>query len=103
MTIDTTELGRDILGHHARTPVEIVVEDGRIMSVTALPSLETPAYYRRAVKVLNQFVGMTVEEALDAEVDAVSGATMSSEALIRNVKEGLSSLSSQHLASDPEQ
>lgn len=92
LVINTTVLGAEILGHHATTPVEISVSEGRIVSLTALPSDETPAYFRKARKVLAAFLGMTVEEALDAEVDAVSGATMSSNALVRNVREGLCSV-----------
>ena len=91
LVINTTEIGKEILGHHTTTPVEIVLSEGRIVSVTALPSDETPAYFRKARKILAIFIGMTVEEALDTEVDAVSGATMSSNALVHNVHLGLQS------------
>jgi len=90
--IDTTEMCKDVLGHHAATPVKITIVGGKIQSVEALPSDETPSFYEMAVKVLDAFKGMTVQEALEAEVDAVSGATMSSDALIENVKAGLRSL-----------
>ncbi len=89
ITINTTEISGDFIGHHATTPVEITVLKGKIKNVTALPSDETPSFYEMAVAVLKSFIGMTVEEAAKAEVDAVSGATMSSNALISNVKEGL--------------
>ena len=89
ITINTTEISEDFIGHHATTPVEITVLKGKIKNVTALPSDETPSFYEMAVAVLKSFIGMTVEEAAKAEVDAVSGATMSSNALISNVKEGL--------------
>ncbi len=89
ITINTTEISGDFIGHHATTPVEITVLKGKIKNVTALPSDETPSFYEMAVAVLKSFIGMTVEEAAKAEIDAVSGATMSSNALISNVKEGL--------------
>ena len=92
VVINTTELCKDVLGHHATTPVQITIEGGMITSVIALPSEETPSFYEQAVKVLDAFKGMTVKQALDAEVDAVSGATMSSDALIENVKAGLKSI-----------
>ena len=92
IVIDTTELCKDVLGHHASTPVEITIVGGKIESVVALPSEETPSFYQNAVKVLDAFKGMTVKEALQADVDAVSGATMSSDALIENVKAGLKTL-----------
>lgn len=92
VVVNTTEMCKDVLGHHAATPVQITIEGGKITSVIALPSEETPSFYEMAVKVLDAFKGMTVQEALEAEVDAVSGATMSSDALIENVKTGLRSL-----------
>lgn len=92
VVVNTTEMCKDVLGHHAATPVQITIESGKITSVIALPSEETPSFYEMAVKVLDAFKGMTVQEALEAEVDAVSGATMSSDALIENVKTGLRSL-----------
>ncbi|MBP5693326.1 MAG: FMN-binding protein, partial [Bacteroidales bacterium] len=92
IVIDTTELCKDVLGHHAATPVEITVVGRKIQSVVALPSDETPYFFEQAVKVLDAFNGMTVKEALQADVDAISGATMSSEALITNVKTGLKTL-----------
>ena len=87
--INTTEIGEEFIGHHATTPVEIKVFKGKITEVTALESDETPSYYEKTVAVLKAFIGLTVKEAAAAEVDAVSGATMSSKALIDNVKEGL--------------
>lgn len=92
IVIDTTELCKDVLGHHAATPVEITVVGRKIQSVVALPSDETPSFFEQAVKVLDAFNGMTVKKALQADVDAISGATMSSEALITNVKTGLKTL-----------
>ena len=92
IVVNTTELCKDVLGHHATTPVEITIVDGKIQSVVALPSDETPSYYGDAVKVLKSFEGLTVKQALEADVDAISGATMSSVALIKNVKAGLKSL-----------
>ena len=87
--INTTEIGKDFIGHHATTPVEIVVNNNKITRIKALPSDETPSFYEKAVTLLQSFVGMTVKEASEAEVDAVTGCTMSSIALIQNVKEGL--------------
>ena len=92
IVIDTTELCKDVIGHHAITPVKITIVDGTIQSVVALPSDETPSFYENAVKVLKAFEGLTVKQALNADVDAISGATMSSDALVKNVKAGLQTL-----------
>ena len=42
--------------------------------------------------LLEKLVGKTVEEAKTVELDAVSGATYSSEAVIKNIRLGLDSL-----------
>lgn len=89
VVINTTEIGQDFIGHHATTPVEIRIFKGKITEIKALESDETPSYYEKAVAILKSFVGLTVKEAAAAEVDAVSSATMSCNALIDNVKEGL--------------
>ena len=90
--IDTTEMCKDVLGHHAATPVKITIVGGKIQSVEALPSEETPSFYQNAVKILDAFKGMTVKEALESDVDAISGCTMSCEALKENIKAGLKSI-----------
>ena len=90
--IDTTEMCEDVLGHHAATPVKITIVGGKIQSVEALPSEETPSFYQNAVKILDAFKGMTVKEALESDVDAISGCTMSCEALKENIKAGLKSI-----------
>lgn len=89
IVINTTDIGQDFIGHHATTPVEIKVVKGKITEVNALESDETPSYYEKAVTILKAFIGMTVKEAAEAKVDAVTGCTMSCKALIDNVKEGL--------------
>lgn len=92
IVIDTTELCKDVLGHHATTPVQITIVGGKIESVVALPSEETPSFYQNAVKILDAYKGMTVKEALESDVDAISGCTMSCDALKENIKAGLSTL-----------
>ena len=75
--IDTTVMCKDVLGHHAATPVKITIVGGKI---------------QYAVKILDAFKGMTVKEALESDVDAISGCTMSCEALKENIKAGLKSI-----------
>ena len=71
------------------TPVEIRIKKDTIVKVTALPNEETPAYFKLAVKVLEKWIGLTPSQGLELKVDAVSGATFSSEALIDNMRAGL--------------
>lgn len=94
-SITTEKIGRDIVGYAGNVPVKINIgEDGRILSVEALDNVETPAFFNRVVEsgILERWNGLTPEEALKVDVDAVSGATFSSTALIKNVRAGLVAL-----------
>jgi len=88
--INTTSLCSDVTGYEDTTPVEILVKDGKVIEVNALANKETPRFFEAAKTVLTKFVGKSVKQASTMKLDAVSGATYSSEALITNVQEGLS-------------
>lgn len=89
--INTTEIGKDILGYGGQTPVEIIVSDGRVQKITALQNRETPEFYGavRNSDILEALDGKTLQEALDTPIDGVSGATFSSKAIIGNIKAGI--------------
>lgn len=89
--INTTEIGKDILGYGGTTPVEITVTDGRISKITPLPNRETPEFYGaiRNSNVFESLDGKTLEEASNTRIDGVSGATYSSNAIIGNIKAGV--------------
>lgn len=87
--LNTTELGKDITGYGGTVPLEIALEDGKIKSVKALKNSETPDFFKEASALLTKWNGRTVEEAQKLKVDAVSGATFSSKAIIGNVQRGL--------------
>ena len=88
--IYTGEIAKKVVGYNGPTPVSISVTNGKITSITALDNQETPAYFKKAKeKVFKQFIGKTVEEALNLKADIATGATYSSEALIKNIKMGL--------------
>jgi len=92
LKINTTEMGADIIGFNGATPLEISVAKGVITEIKALPNQETPRYFQMVQdSLLTRLVGKTVEEvrSLDLEVDAVSGATYSSQAVIRNLQRAL--------------
>ena len=96
--LNTTELGKDITGYGGTVPLEITLEDGRVKSVKALKNSETPDFFKEASALLTKWNGRTVEEAQKLKVDAVSGATFSSKAIIGNVQRGL-----QYAAKNPVQ
>ena len=91
LKVNTTELGASIIGFNGPTPVEISVCKGTITKIKALPNQETPRYFQLVKEsgLLEKLVGKTVKEAKETQLDAVSGATFSSEALIRNIQLGL--------------
>ena len=89
--INTTEIGKDIIGYVGTTPVEITVSGGKIQKIIPLPNRETPEFFG-AIRNSNLFEsldGKSVEEGLNTKIDGVSGATYTSKAIIGNIKTGL--------------
>ena len=69
----------------------IKVVNGVVAKVEALPNTESPSYFERVIQggLLKAVVGKKVSEAAKMKLDAVSGATYSSEAVIENLRAGL--------------
>lgn len=90
-TIDTTSLSADVKGYNGPTPLLITIKDDKIVSVEALENSETPGFFKRMIDggMLKRWDGMKVDDALVTNVDVVSGATFSSNAVIENVRLGL--------------
>ncbi len=88
--VNTTALGKDVIGYTDTTPVKIYIKKNKVVKVEALKNMETPKYF---VKVKKQLLGLwnekKVSEAATMQVDAVTGATLSSDALVKNVQIGL--------------
>lgn len=88
--IFTGEIAKKVIGYSGNTPLNITVKGGKIEKIEALPNQETPQYMRKAAaKVFPQFEGLTVDQALKVKADAATGATYTSEALIKNIQMGL--------------
>ena len=87
--VNTTQIGKDIEGYVGPTPVKIYIERNKITKVEALRNQEGPKYMAKARKVLGRYSGVAVTKAQKMQVDAATGATYSSEALIKNVQRGL--------------
>lgn len=89
-TINTTTIGANAMGYNGPTPLLIHIRDDKVEGIEALKNNETPSYFDAVQEeLLGSWNGLTVDEALNAEVDAVSGSTYSSEAVIHNVKVAL--------------
>jgi len=88
--IYTGSIAKKVMGYNGTTPVNITITGGKITKIEALSNKETPAYFNKAKsKVFKQFIGKTVDEGIRLNADVATGATYSSEALIKNIKMGL--------------
>ena len=87
--VNTEAIGKDIEGYNGPTPVKIYIEGKKISKIEALRNHEGPKYMARAKKLLEKFEGKSVAKAKKMKVDAVTGATYTSDALIENVRKGL--------------
>ncbi len=90
VTINTTTLKADE-GCFGPTPLLIHLDaQERVSRIEALPNGETPSYWSLVMEKLSTaWNGVPASEAASLEVDAVSGATYSSEGLISNVRSGI--------------
>ena len=85
--VNTTTLGKDVQGYVATTPVKIYIKKNKVEKVEFLKSTETPKYYVKVKKELgDKWNGLKVKDTQTQQVDAVTGATFSSEAVIKNVQ-----------------
>lgn len=89
VTITTGALEGTVDGFAGPVPLSITIENGRITDIEVQPNSETPSFLRRATVLLDRWKGKTPAEALALRVDAVSGATYTSNAIISNVNAGL--------------
>ena len=91
LRVNTTELCKDVIGFNGPTPVEITIFDGVITDIQALPNQETPRFMMAVENsgLAKKLVGKTLKEAKDIQLDAVTGATYTSKALIKNIRAGL--------------
>ena len=88
--VNTTKLGTDIQGYNGPTPLNIYIKEDKIEKIEALPNDETPRFFEMVkTGLLNKWNGMTVKQAATANVDAVTGATYSSNAVKENVRLGV--------------
>ena len=91
LVVNTTELCKDVIGYDGPTPLKITIVKGVVAKVEALPNTETPRFFDQVLEsgLLKAVVGKKVSEAATMHLDAVTGATYSSEAVIENLRAGL--------------
>ena len=85
--INTTELGKDIEGYNGPTPMKVYISKNKVEKIEFLKSMESPKYFAKVKKALqDKWNGLKVKDAKTQKVDIVTGATFSSEAVIKNVQ-----------------
>lgn len=88
--VNTTTLGKDVVGYVGTTPLKIYIKKNKIVKIEALKNQETPKYWAKVKRqLLTKWDGMKVNDALKQQVDGVTGATFSTDAVKENVRLGL--------------
>ena len=88
--INTSTISTGVKGYLGNTPLKIYITNNKIDKIEALPNKETPKYFQKVKnQMLGKWDGMTVNKALTTNVDGVTGATYSSDAVKKNLKLGL--------------
>lgn len=88
--VNTRVLAKDVQGYGGPVPLKIHIDkDGRLTAIEAEPNAESPSFFDHAKELFSRWQGKSIDEAMAEDVDAVSGATFSSKAIIRNVQRGL--------------
>ena len=88
--INTTTLGKDVQGFLGATPLKIYIQKNKVVKIEAMKNQETPKYFLKVKKhLLDKWNGVKVKDAKKMKVDAVTGATYSSKAVIETVQLGL--------------
>ena len=103
LVIDTSTLTPDISGYGGPVPVAVTIRDGAVAGVRpVLPNDETPLFFSSLedAGLWKKWNGLPVEVAVTARVDAVTGATYSSNAAIANVRAALATAAAVELLSN---
>jgi len=87
-TLYTEEFCKNIVGFNDIIPLEINMVDGKIANINILDNNETPRFLQKVTdaQLVENFYGLTPKGAINLDIDAVSGATYSSNAIIKSVK-----------------
>ena len=88
--INTTTLGKKVTGYVGATPLKVYIKKNKVVKIEALKNQETPKFFAKVKReMLNKWNDMKVNDALNAKVDGVTGATISSNCVKKTVKRGL--------------
>ena len=88
--VNTKTLTPKVIGYRGTTPLNIYIKNDKVEKIEMQKNQETPKYLTLIKKdLLGKWNGKKVSKAVKMKVDAVTGATMTSDAVKENVKKGL--------------
>ena len=88
--VNTSTIAKDVRGYNGPAPLEIHIKDDRIVKIIILSNNETRNYFERVKKnLMSKWIGMKVNKVLSTDIDAVTGATYTSDAVTENMKRAL--------------
>lgn len=95
--VNTKTIAHDVRGYSGPIPLEIHIRNNTIVKIVALTNYETRSYLEKVKKgMFAKWVGMDVKKAAKADVDGVTGATMTSDAIRENVRRGVKYFNKRH-------
>lgn len=89
--ISTENIAKDIWGYGGNIPLHVYMKNGIIDKIEFLPNSESPEFLSSVIDkgLLYAWNGLSPEQAISKEVDAVTGATLSSTAIIASVQKAM--------------
>ncbi|MGL5014787.1 MAG: 4Fe-4S binding protein [Bacteroidales bacterium] len=93
--VESAPYSDEFIGYAGPTPILIGLDKDRVITgVEILPNDETRSFVRRVKRdgLFDSWNGLTIEQAIAQDVDAVSGATMTSDAVVSSLRKRLSML-----------
>lgn len=85
--INSGVFSKGTVGYNGNTPLLVYIDQSKkVSAIYSLRNMETPKYYKAAEKITAKWIGKSVKAAGALKVDAVSGATYSSDAITANVQ-----------------
>lgn len=93
IVVNTKEIASDVYGFSGPTPLTITFKEGRVVAVKAETNSETADFFNRAFEhYQKEWIGKSADEIMTGRVNAVTGATMSSNALNLNMRRAIMQL-----------
>ncbi|MGL5682806.1 MAG: FMN-binding protein [Marinifilaceae bacterium] len=89
--ISTHNIAKDIFGYAGNIPLHIFIKDNIIEKIEVQQNSESPDFLASVINngLLTAWNGLTLGEAINKDIDATTGATLSSSAIIESVNRAL--------------